>query len=72
VFFPASIAILFFGIWMVLDQAVWAFGQTWIVFGLVVSILSAAVGMAYFGRRASGWESSRPSAASTTARFRAA
>jgi uncharacterized membrane protein len=27
VFFPASIAILFFGIWMVLDQPVWAFGQ---------------------------------------------
>lgn len=49
VFFPASVAVLLFGIWMVVDQPAWAFGQTWIVIGLVVSILSAAVGMAYFG-----------------------
>jgi uncharacterized membrane protein len=49
VFFHASVAILFFGIWMVVDQPAWAFGQTWIVIGLAVSILSAAVGMAYFG-----------------------
>jgi hypothetical protein len=48
-FFPAAVVILVFGIWMVIDQPAWAFGQFWILFGLTISILSAAVGMAYYG-----------------------
>jgi uncharacterized membrane protein len=66
VFFPAAVVILVFGIWMVIDQPAWAFGQFWILFGLMISILSAAVGMAYYGPEASGSDGWRPSAASAT------
>jgi hypothetical protein len=44
---------------------------TWIVFGLVVSILSAAVGMAYFGPEGQRLGKLAAERASTTARFRA-
>jgi uncharacterized membrane protein len=49
VFFPASVAVLVFGIWLVIDSEAWAFGQAWIIFALIVSAASAVVGMAYFG-----------------------
>jgi uncharacterized membrane protein len=49
VFFPASVAVLVFGIVMVIDSPAWTFGQLWIVFALVITAISAIVGMAYFG-----------------------
>jgi hypothetical protein len=31
---PATIAVVGFGIWMVLNSSDWSFGQTWVVLGL--------------------------------------
>jgi uncharacterized membrane protein len=52
VLMPASILVLVFGIWLVLDGAGWSFEQTWI--RLAVALLAAAVlvGAAFLGRTA--------------------
>jgi uncharacterized membrane protein len=52
VLMPASILVLVFGIWLVLDSPGWSFEQTWI--WLAVALLAAAVlvGAAFLGRSA--------------------
>jgi uncharacterized membrane protein len=52
VLMPASIIVLVFGIWLVLDSPGWSFEQTWI--WLAVGLLAAAVlvGAAFLGRSA--------------------
>jgi uncharacterized membrane protein len=52
VLMPASIIVLVFGIWLVLDSPGWSFEQTWI--WLAVALLAAAVlvGAAFLGRSA--------------------
>ncbi len=48
VFGPASVAAALFGIWMVLKEPAFAFGDTWIIIGLAGFILSGAIGGAFF------------------------
>lgn len=54
VFAPAMIAVLGFGIWMVIDTDAWDFGQTWI--WLALSLFGAAflAGAVFQGRAAIG------------------
>lgn len=48
VFGAATVAVLLFGIWMVIERPAFAFGDTWIVIGLVGIVLSGAIGGAFF------------------------
>ena len=47
VFIPSSLAVLGFGIALVLDSP-WSFGQLWIILGLVGYAVSFGVGILYF------------------------
>jgi uncharacterized membrane protein len=49
---PATVAVLGFGIWLVLDSSVWDFGQTWIVVALVLIAAAIAVGAGHQSRAA--------------------
>jgi uncharacterized membrane protein len=51
---PASLAVLGFGIWLVLDSAAWDFGQAWIILALAVVAASFVVGGVVVGRAAIG------------------
>ena len=48
VFGPASGLAFIFGVWMVIERPAIAFGDTWIVIGLVGFALSSIVGGAFF------------------------
>jgi uncharacterized membrane protein len=54
VFAPATLAVLGFGIWLVLDSDAWDFGQTWIWFALVLFAAAFVVGAAFQSRAAIG------------------
>lgn len=48
VFGPASAVALLFGIWMVAERPAFAFGDAWIIIGLVALTISMGIGGAYF------------------------
>lgn len=47
-FGAATLAVLLFGVWMVLERPAFAFGDTWIVIGLVGILISGAIGGVFF------------------------
>ena len=49
---PATIAVLGFGVWLVLDSASWGFGQTWIVVALALFAAAFLTGAVYQSRAA--------------------
>lgn len=52
VFMPASIIVLIFGVWAVLDHPVWEFSDTWVTIGFTALIVSAILGGAFLGPEA--------------------
>lgn len=51
---PATVAVVGFGIWLVLDSDVWDFGQTWIVLALALFAVAIVVGAVFQSRAAIG------------------
>jgi uncharacterized membrane protein len=51
---PATVAVLGFGIWLVLDSDAWAFGQTWILVALALFAGAFLVGAVFLSRSAIG------------------
>lgn len=49
VFTPASVVVLVLGIWMVADAEAWAFGDAWIILGLIAIVASALTGSLFLG-----------------------
>jgi uncharacterized membrane protein len=49
---PAALALLGFGIWLVVDADAWDFGQTWILLALGVFIAAFLVGAVFQSRSA--------------------
>ena len=49
VFMPASIIVLAFGVWAVIDHPVWEFSDTWVSIGFAGVVISAIVGAAFLG-----------------------
>jgi uncharacterized membrane protein len=52
VFAPAMIAVLGFGIWLVLDSEAWGFGQTWVELALALFAAAFLIGAVFQGRSA--------------------
>lgn len=52
VFAPASLGVLGFGVWLVLDSDAWGFGQTWIVLGFSLFAAAFLVGAVFQSRAA--------------------
>jgi uncharacterized membrane protein len=53
---PATVGVVGFGIWLVLDSDSWEFGQTWIVVALALFAVAFVVGAAFQSRAALGAE----------------
>jgi uncharacterized membrane protein len=53
---PAMVAVLGFGIWLVLDSDVWDFGQTWIWLALTLFAAAFLIGAIFQSRAAIGAE----------------
>jgi uncharacterized membrane protein len=53
---PAMVAVLGFGIWLVLDSDAWDFGQTWIWLALLLFAAAFLVGAIFQSRAAIGAE----------------
>src|SRR5262249_61738976 len=51
---PASLAVLGFGIWLVLAGDAWGFGHAWIIVGLALLGAAFVVGGTVVGRAANG------------------
>jgi uncharacterized membrane protein len=51
---PSSVAVVGFGIWLVLDSDSWDFGQTWIVLALALFATAFLVGAVFQSRAAIG------------------
>jgi uncharacterized membrane protein len=51
---PATIGVVGFGVWLVLDSDSWEFGQTWIVVALALFAFAFVVGAAFQSRAALG------------------
>ena len=51
---PASIAVVGFGVWLVIDSDAWDFGQTWVILALAVFATAFLVGAGFLGRAAVG------------------
>ena len=51
---PATLAVVGFGIWLVLDSDAWDFGQTWVWLGLALFAAAFVVGAASLSRTAIG------------------
>ena len=49
---PASLLVLAFGIWMVVDDAAWDFGQTWVWLALALVVVAVLVGAVFLSRSA--------------------
>ena len=49
---PSSTLVLAFGVWMVLDNAAWTFGQAWIWLGLALLAAAVLVGAVFLSRSA--------------------
>jgi uncharacterized membrane protein len=48
---PASLAVVIFGVWLVLDQEAWEFSQFWISAGLAMFLISFVTGAFFLGPR---------------------
>ncbi len=53
---PSTVAVLGLGVWMVLDNAAWDFGQLWVVLALGMFAAAFLVGAAHQSRAALGAE----------------
>jgi uncharacterized membrane protein len=51
IFTPASLLLLAFGIWMVIDEPAWTFAQFWVLAGLGVFAFSFVSGAFYISRQ---------------------
>jgi hypothetical protein len=49
VLLPASLAVVGFGVWLVLNSPAWEFSQTWVTLGLVLFLASAITGAGFLG-----------------------
>src|SRR5262245_4468086 len=49
---PATLGVVGFGVWLVLDRDSWEFGQTWIVVALALFAVAFLVGAAFQSRAA--------------------
>jgi uncharacterized membrane protein len=49
---PATVAVVGLGVWLVLHEAAWTFGQTWVWLALALFALAFVVGAAYQSRAA--------------------
>jgi uncharacterized membrane protein len=49
---PASLGVLVFGIWMVVDSDLWDFGQAWIIVALALVAAAVIIGAAFLSRAA--------------------
>jgi uncharacterized membrane protein len=47
---PSAVAVLAFGIWMVVDSDAWDFGQAWVGTGLALLIAAVVIGAAFLSR----------------------
>ncbi len=56
VFMPAVLAVVVFGVWMVLATPAWNFGQLWILLALGAFVLAFLIGGIYLSRVAIGLE----------------
>jgi uncharacterized membrane protein len=52
VFAPSVVALLAFGIWMVVDSNAWDFGQRWVQVGTGLLVLAFVIGAAFQSRSA--------------------
>jgi uncharacterized membrane protein len=50
VFVPALLAVLVFGVWMVLISAEWNFSQAWVLLALGLFVVAFLIGALYLGR----------------------
>ena len=53
---PAPVALVVFGIWLVVDSDAWDLGQTWVQVGLALFAVAFLVGAAFQSRAAIGAE----------------
>jgi uncharacterized membrane protein len=53
---PATVGVVGFGVWLVLDSDTWEFGQTWIVLAFVLFAVAFVTGAAFQSRAALGAE----------------
>jgi uncharacterized membrane protein len=51
---PSLLAVLAFGIWMVVDSSAWNFGQAWIITALALLSAAFVIGVAFQARAAIG------------------
>jgi uncharacterized membrane protein len=51
---PASIAVVGFGVWLVIDSDAWDFGQTWVILALAVFATAFLVGAGFLSPAAVG------------------
>jgi uncharacterized membrane protein len=49
---PATVAVVGFGVWLVLDSAAWGFDQFWVQLALVLFVAAFVIGAAYQSRTA--------------------
>ena len=49
---PATVAVVGLGVWMVLDDVAWDFGQTWVQLALALFAAAFVIGAAYQSRTA--------------------
>jgi uncharacterized membrane protein len=49
---PATVGVVGFGVWLVLDSETWEFGQTWIVIALALFAVAFLTGAAFQSRSA--------------------
>jgi uncharacterized membrane protein len=49
---PAAVLVLVLGIWMVLDEQAWSFGQTWVWLALALLVAAVLVGAVFLSRSA--------------------
>lgn len=49
VLIPASLAVVGFGVWLVLNSPAWDFSQTWVTLGFVMFLASAITGAGFLG-----------------------
>jgi uncharacterized membrane protein len=51
---PAAVAVVGFGVWLVLDSAAWGFGQLWVQLALALFAAAFLIGAAHQSRTAIG------------------
>jgi uncharacterized membrane protein len=51
---PATVAVVGFGVWLVLDSAAWGFGQFWVQLALALFAAALVIGAAHQSRAAIG------------------